>query len=484
MSGSTGSMFRLAVCLGLILSLACLNTAQAADKIGEVGELQGEAHCLKSGDTEEKTINKGDPVELEAKISTKVDSKIWLKLDDESHNSLGEKSIVYINDFGSDGDSTYYHGHAEKGAVRYIKKLEVTDPPSSYVVTTPTALIVVEPTERAADFVVRAPNEFQTEVTVIWGKVTVKNILEEITKERTIRSCQRVYVDAGKKPSPKYWVSSETLRDMIELTTIPGTLPDDVPDCEPRERSCPCPWGMAMDIDGQCKPCAFYAGAMYDPDLCRCVCPCPPGFFPDSIDGECLPECPSDAPVAVPGIFPPDPDVLPHTGCPLCDCCPFGNFCTLSFPGDPTCPHFRCGDCGGPPGPGLPPFVVPPMPGDWYDCPKCCLCDTRFGGPGNPCGLNAAGFPSGALCGPGPRCISRNECIAQGGFFLRTEWRLPFGPCWVCRSDPPKYMVKAAAGPGGQCKECKKLTFKSGKPECVPIKDGTRCLHERKLRPM
>jgi hypothetical protein len=309
---------------------------------------------------------------------------------------------------------------------------------------------------------------------VLFGKISVENIMEDLEEERTVRSCQRVYIDSGKEPSKTYWVSEETMERLMERSTIKGTLSEQIPQCRRAEKECPCPWGYGQDTDGSCKPCAFFAGALYDPENCECVCPCPPGTFPNPIDGRCLPSCPTQAPVLKSSISPPDPTVLPHEGCGYCGCCEGVHGCYLSFWGDPSCSASPCGHCG-PPIAIWPPIVTPPDPFGLYPCAKCCDCDLHLPLIGGPCGLNAASFPTAGSCGPTSKCISRAQCLANGGYFVRTDWRVFARPCWVCQRDKPIVAFKAMAAAGGSCGPCEKLSYKTGKPECVPLADGTQC---------
>lgn len=471
------------VCLGvccIVLIMLCFSGhyCRAEDQIiGEVRAVEGTAKFKPSGELEFTEAEKGDQVSVDNAYLTEEESKLLLGFDDNSHHSLGRDSSVYINDFGEEGRTTYYHGHVAKGYVRFLKRLRDTEPPSAYVVTTPTAVISVKPHKDKADFIVQVHNDYQTDVTVLFGKLTVENILDDVKEERTLRSCQRVFIDAGKAPSKAYWVSEKTMERLLERTTIKGTLSEETPQCKKAEKECPCPWGYGQDTDGTCKPCAFFAGALYDPEKCECVCPCPKGTFPNPIDGRCLPACPTQAPVLRSSLSPPDPNVLPHEGCGYCSCCDNGLGCYLSFWGDPSCSSPACGHCG-PPIAIWPPIITPADPFGLYPCAKCCDCDLHLAIVGGPCGLNAAAFPTAGSCGPTAKCISRAECLANGGYFVRTDWRVFARPCWVCQRDQPIVAFKAMAAAGGACGPCEKMSYKTGARECVPITDGTPCFSE------
>jgi hypothetical protein len=462
-----------------ILTLLFLTSA-FAQPIGKTGAVEGSPEIMASGQTKYQPLKKGGPVSVGDTVSAPSQAKVWIRVDDRSDNSLGEMSSLIPNDFGEEGPATFYQVHVPEGSVRFIKKLDKTSPPSSYTVTTPTAVISVEPGDEAADFVVQAPSAAQSSVTVIGGSVRVRNIVEEISTERLVRSCQMSEIYQKKEPTKPTGVSSDTLRYLVDLTTIPNTLPEDVPECEPvvkeypPPRPCPCPWGMAEDpVDGECKPCAFWAGAFYDPSTCTCRCGPGPGYF-EPITGTWIGNCPTQVPLVAPGIVPPDPDVLPHEGCPRCECCPSDAGCFTSTPNDGSCTEPRCGQCA----PGQ---ALPAAPGTDYPCPKCCECDLG-GNPLDPCGINAAGFPVVTPCGAGifpGKCIAQSDCQANGGFFVQTSG-IPGWPCWICQKDAP--LPYLAAMKKSDCGPCKRKVWRNGKPKCVPEPDHTLCYFKGKCR--
>ncbi len=164
---------------------------------------------VRHGDAAEFTpVSTGDPANLTDTFQTDKNSKLWLKFNDSSHNSLGQLSEIYYFDYEQSGAASYFGADMTQGIIRFIKQLPSTAPASSYTITTPTAVINVESTDRPADFVVNVYNPKQTTVTVIWGRVRVKNVLEELKTERILTSCQRVDVDEGKDPSKITTVST------------------------------------------------------------------------------------------------------------------------------------------------------------------------------------------------------------------------------------------------------------------------------------
>lgn len=235
-------------------------------EVGYVNAVEGEARVNAAGQTEFKSVKAGDRISLNDSIQTDQSSKIHIKLDDDSHNSLGELSEINIYDFERQNAAQYYGADVTSGLIRFVKKLAETNPLSSYTVTTPTAIINVESGDKA-DFVVRVFSQKRTTVTVIWGKVRVKNVSEDLATERMVGSCRRVDVEENKIPSQVMGVSSRTLKDLITRTTIPGTLSEDVPSCGESfviRKECP----RRHIWDGErCVPCREF-GLIYEDGKC------------------------------------------------------------------------------------------------------------------------------------------------------------------------------------------------------------------------
>ena len=69
----------------------------------------------------------------------------------------------------------------------------------------------------------------------------VRNLNDQIPTERHVRSCQMVIVERDQEPSEVMPVGPEVLRALIRQTTIPGTLPTDVPSCARQLQPAPVP---------------------------------------------------------------------------------------------------------------------------------------------------------------------------------------------------------------------------------------------------
>ncbi|MEW6112956.1 MAG: hypothetical protein AB1664_12570 [Thermodesulfobacteriota bacterium] len=411
-------MFRINIGRGLLLASAALivwqlssgwaagqapTAAPAAyqrEVLATVGAIQGDAQVQRAGEAKFKKIAVKSPLYVMDFLATGKNSKIWWKgvfnayspsagwqpAPEVTHGSLGADSVFGFKEFERAGASYRFVGYVMKGSVRFIKSLPKTDPPSSFIIGTHTAWIEVLPSDRAADFIVQSMNEALTTVTVLWGKVRVRNVSPETKEFRVLTSCQEVDVERDKEPSEIRWVSTDTMTKLVKRTTIPKTLPEDVPACErlktevilnvadvflppagvvlfpvvpipprePKDKEC-CPPGQIYDPrtgecrcpcedrgrpvtlasvgTGQCEPCRN--GARYNPQTCQCECPCPPGQY--LLPGQgCVPQCP-------PGFIPSyDVSSAAPQRCPVCQ----GQDSTVPLPPIQPCQtNEQCGRC-------------------------------------------------------------------------------------------------------------------------------------------
>ena len=364
--------------LGLAFSLAWhVSTVYAADQstgaagyswqkevLARVGAVQRDTKVQRAGEAKFKKIGVKSPLYIMDFVSTGRNSKLWWQGTfnvyttsdkwkpgpDVTHGSLTADSVFGFKQFERAGASYRFVGYVQKGAVRFIKTLPNTNPPSTFAIGTQTAWIEVLYSDRAADFIVESKNESITTVTVLWGKVRVRNISPETKESRILTSCQEVDVEKDQEPGDIKWVSTDTMKELVKRTTIPRTLPEDVPSCQrlktevlldqtevylpppgvalfpvvpvpvpvppgkkeccppgqmydPRTGKCrcPCPEGelppvAVLDnngsaVDGLARPCGSCRnGATFNSETCSCECPCPQGFL---LPGQgCVPQCP------------------------------------------------------------------------------------------------------------------------------------------------------------------------------------------------
>jgi hypothetical protein len=283
----------------MVFGQAGPNVAAAASgqpALGEVKRIQGQVFKSSPLQGGSSPVQEGMQVYIDDTLFTEPSSKAWWNhsaSQDQrqfapltpSNISMGEKSRFEFLRFDKQNDAEFFVGEMPRGLIRFIKELPRTTPQSSFTVTTPTALIEVMLSDRAADFVIEVNNDRRTTIYGIWGAVKVRHISTNFQQERIVRSCQKVDVDIDKEPSPVQGVSSSFLKQLITRTTIPYTLPEDVPNCDspPPVRieepvveefipdGCPCPPYQEL-VGNTCVSCP--SSRSYDPASCSCSYRC------------------------------------------------------------------------------------------------------------------------------------------------------------------------------------------------------------------
>ncbi|MFH0822713.1 MAG: hypothetical protein V2B18_08160 [Pseudomonadota bacterium] len=411
--GTLGALFVLAL-------VSCLHYSSAwarepdpvppsqGERIGEIKRTQGAVSVTSAGRSAPQPAGENDPVFIQDTLGTDQAGKAWWRsgsqgaAPQQGDASLGESSALEFVRFDEDGTSSDFSGVVGQGMVRFIKDLPRSVPLSRFIISTPTAGIEVLSTDRPADFVVEVREDRKlTTVYGIWGAVKVRHMSGQFVQERIVRSCQRVDVEDDKEPTQVIGVSPETLKELIRKTTIPDTLPEEVPLCRdgavaepsviyedqydvmqppyfedpPVVVGCPCPEGREQ-VGGVCVDCPRWK--MYDRLTCSCVyrcrydnqcrrCEtcrnglcvskaCPPGQWLDRKTCTCMRGCP---PLDCPQGFRFNPKTCRCERTPCDKKCPPGQWLD-----EKTC---TCrGEC--------PPRDCPQ--GFWFN-PKTCECERR-----------------------------------------------------------------------------------------------------------
>ncbi len=258
------------------------NNQDSPPTFGVVKAIQGSAEVERPGEGP-SPVQENYPLGLDELLTTSGNSKAWWHDSPDGQSggaaspsdaSLAQKSaLVYVR-ADQPGSAQTVVGEVNEGMVRFIKSLPRTPQPSSFTLTTPTAVIDVIQADRPSDFVIEVVNDRKVTVYGIWGAVRVRNISDQFKEERIVRSCQKVDVEQGREPSPVMGASTQLLRDLIKKTTIPGTLPEDVPNCDS---------GPSRQIT---EPPPYYEDEIIPPS----TCPCPPNH--EYRHGRCV-RCPS-----------------------------------------------------------------------------------------------------------------------------------------------------------------------------------------------
>ncbi|HEY9723071.1 MAG TPA: FecR family protein [Oscillatoriaceae cyanobacterium] len=164
--GRSGLSFgRRASVVALLLFVGC-GPAFAANPIGKVDRVQGEAQGTSGGTT--AVLVTGSPVSLNEILTTGPDGRLALTLDDGTGLTLGEKARLAVDRFVYDptGASTLHADIA--GAYRFIAGKLQLGATKDASVTTPSAVIGV----RGTDFW-GGPIDGEIGVVLLEGSVTV-----------------------------------------------------------------------------------------------------------------------------------------------------------------------------------------------------------------------------------------------------------------------------------------------------------------------
>ncbi len=217
--------------LVIFLAMLCLSAmpwlfpqrAEAAATAGAVvGALEGEAEV--SGDTgqEIEKLASGSAVNPGDAISTEEKSKLLLRWDSGLMGSLGEFSSILLLPEDVGGPATNIQ--MTDGIFRLSVDPRGGSRPTPYSVTTSMASIQPESYDQPVDFIVESYDPSSTVITVVAGRVKVRNLAVTPAQELIVSSCQNVYIEAEKgKPEPLS-VSPEDLKRLADASTISGTV--------------------------------------------------------------------------------------------------------------------------------------------------------------------------------------------------------------------------------------------------------------------
>lgn len=204
------------VMLGL-LSLLPSVTAQAQDgkSIGHVTELEGKVTVLPQGKFAPQLLTLRRPVFREDIIETDRASKVRITLTDATVISLGEQSRLELTQFSQDARHQTRAGRfaITLGVFRAILKEMM--PPSTFEVTTPTAVAAIRGTDFMGEV---SPNS--TAIVVLDGTVGVSNIRPSVPDQAVLMPGMGTTVTSDQPPSaPTRWAESR-IEALRRATTI------------------------------------------------------------------------------------------------------------------------------------------------------------------------------------------------------------------------------------------------------------------------
>ncbi len=198
---------------------------------GVVSALEGRGEISGGeGDQDIRPLEQGSLIGPWDSVTTAKDSKAFLTWTKGLAASLGEFSTVLFSPEVEDAN-TVYRLQLVEGLVRVTHHAQQAHPDLMYEVVTPVGAVSPARIDEPADFVVEVYEPAKTTITVISGKVRVKNPRPGGWGQRIVSACQSVTIEEGKDAVEQLSSSSEALKQLVVATTIPRTLSDLVEEC-------------------------------------------------------------------------------------------------------------------------------------------------------------------------------------------------------------------------------------------------------------
>jgi hypothetical protein len=144
------------------------------EQIGAIKRIMGNVSIRRVGESPQ-AVKENDAVFLQDILRTDRAGKAWWRSGrkgspQQGDASLGNSSLLEFVRFDQEGSSSDFSGEVDQGIVRFIRDLPKSTPRSHFIISTPTAIIEVLPTDRPADFVVEVSKDQKlTTVYGIWG---------------------------------------------------------------------------------------------------------------------------------------------------------------------------------------------------------------------------------------------------------------------------------------------------------------------------
>ncbi len=219
------------------LSPASVKAAPPASAV--VGAIEGQAEV--SGDTgqELKKLDAGNPVNPGDAVTTEEKTRLLLRWDSGLMGALGEFSSILLLPEQAGGPATDIQ--IADGILRLVLDRPGVTPPVPYSVTTAVASIQPESYDQPVDFIVESYDSTATVVTVVAGRVKVRNLTVTSSQEQTVSSCQNIYIEAGKDKPDILSVSPEDLRRLADASTITGSIAANFDACSAAASTLPPP---------------------------------------------------------------------------------------------------------------------------------------------------------------------------------------------------------------------------------------------------
>ncbi len=223
-------LLRGGVLLGVFAFLFLYPVSFSIGSTGSVGQIQGKAGAASEEDAEVRALGKGASVKAGSTITTDAKSKLLLDLDPARRLSMAELAGIVLGT-PEDVAAGLPGVTVSEGVVRFVGPGGAATEAISDMVATAVALIQPPPDGGPVDFIVQVFNEKKTAVTVLSGKVVVRNATVGDIEGKVVEACLTIDIEENRKLSEPFRAPPDAIKDLIQQTTIAGTLPSEFAPC-------------------------------------------------------------------------------------------------------------------------------------------------------------------------------------------------------------------------------------------------------------
>lgn len=216
------AIFMVVLCLSVLPWLSLPRAEAAAPAGAVVGALEGEAEVSADTGQEIEKLASGSAINPGDAIFTEEKSKLLLRWDSGLMGSLGEFSSILVLPEDVGGPATNIQ--MTDGIFRLSVDPRSGSRPTPFTVSTAVASIQPESYDQPVDFIVESYDPSSTVITVVAGRVRVRNLAVSPSQEQIISSCQNVYIEEGKGKPEALSVSPEDLKRLADASTISGSI--------------------------------------------------------------------------------------------------------------------------------------------------------------------------------------------------------------------------------------------------------------------
>jgi uncharacterized protein YjbI with pentapeptide repeats len=205
------------------MPLLFLSEAVAAPTAGAVVEaIDGQAQVSPDTGEELTKVDVGSALKPGDAVTTEQNSKLLLRWDSGLRASLGEFSSILLLPEDAGGPATDIQ--MTDGILRLSIDPRSGGRPLPFSVTT--AVESIEPLsyDEPVDFIVESYEPNSTVITVVAGRVKIRNLAVTPPQEQIVSSCQNVYLEEGQDRPELLSVPPEDLQRLANASTIAGTI--------------------------------------------------------------------------------------------------------------------------------------------------------------------------------------------------------------------------------------------------------------------